>query len=474
MRPCHALAGLLCVASCAEPVEPEAEVGVETTDIVGVNEAGDHFGKQMVAGDFNGDGYMDLAVGAPWEHDGATQTGAVYLFKGTSTGLQRWTTITPPASDGVGHFGLALAAGDFDDDGADELVVGAPNASVGSVTDAGKVYAYGGRAAFPSIVHPIQQTPPQSGAEFGSALAVGLFEASTVNGDAHLHHHELVVGIPSQSYIQIFQFVALQAHDDFAHGGLYSAGALTFGTVYGHFGTALAAGNRLGGPYDSLAVGTPGIHQVYMLDGNANGLPASGITYIPDPDPDGVTGYGTVLAFGHFDLAHHDQLVAGAPNSHDNEGRAYVFDDARVVNSIALEQTLLPSDFSFDATGGQFGSAIQAGRFDGSQVMRLAIGAPYAAGDAGRVGVYTPSDYTHFTATGNWGDKNGNIAGAHFGISLAAGTFEGNDFGPADLAVGQPNRSSGAGASWVIHGSSNGLTWNPATETTFLQESGVQ
>jgi hypothetical protein len=320
------------------------------------------------------------------------------------------------------------------------------------------------------------QAPPQSGAEFGAALAIGRFTADEYPGSVHIHARELVVGIPSQSYIHIFEFVALATTDSWAHGGLYYDGAITLGTDTGHFGTALAAGNRLGGFYDSLAVGTPGKRRIYVLDGNANGLPVSGAAVVADPEfsTEG-TGFGSVVAFGHFDLNHNAQLVAGSPTSHGNLGRAYVFSDVLSTETwtFALEQTLLPSDFSFDATGGQFGSSIQAGRFDSSFVQRLAIGAPYAANDAGRIGVYTPASYTSFNATGNFGDRNGNISGAHFGISMASGNFEGNDTGPGDLAVGEPNRSSGAGAAWIIHGTASGLSY-PTTKTDFLQESGVQ
>lgn len=476
MRVSHALASLLLVSACADGLDPdEPDVDIDSSKLIGVNEAGDHFGKQMVAGDFNGDGYMDLAVGAPWEHDNAgVQTGAVYMFKGTASGLQVWTTLVPPESDGVGHFGLSLAMGDLDDDGADELVVGSPNASYNSTADAGKVYVYGGRSTFPSVTDLVIQSPPQANAEFGTAVAVGHFKASTTNGGAHLHGNELVVGIPNQSYCHLFEFVALTDHDDFAHGYLSFDGAMSLGGAGNRFGAALAAGNRLGGAYDSLAVGTPGVPRIYVLDGNANGLPSSGSTVVADPEaPATGTGFGTVLAWGHFDLSHNYQLVAGSPTSHNNEGRAYVFSDVRSNNTLHMEQALSPSEFSFDVTGGQFGSSIQAGRFDGSFVHRLAIGAPYAANDAGRVGVYTPSDYTTFAATGSFGDKNGLNGSAHFGISLAAGNFEGNDFGPGDLAVGQPNRSSGAGAAWIIHGTSTGLSY-PTTKTDFLQESGVQ
>jgi hypothetical protein len=88
------------------------------------------FGYAAAAGDFNGDGYRDLAVGV-LEHRGG---GAVNVIYGSRDGLkpagsEQWTQDSPGipgVSDPGDTFGHALAAGDFDADGYADLAVGNP------------------------------------------------------------------------------------------------------------------------------------------------------------------------------------------------------------------------------------------------------------------------------------------------------------------------------------------------------------
>ncbi|MDZ7811475.1 MAG: VCBS repeat-containing protein [Arhodomonas sp.] len=85
------------------------------------NAAGDRFGETILGHDFDGDGYPDLAVGAPAKG----QTGAVQLYKGTADGYVFWKRLDPPDAT-ARRFGTAMAAADFDLDGTVDLAVGAP------------------------------------------------------------------------------------------------------------------------------------------------------------------------------------------------------------------------------------------------------------------------------------------------------------------------------------------------------------
>lgn len=116
-------------------------------------EEGDQLGGRdgLGSGDLNGDGYIDLVLGAYGVAaalvDGA---GAVYIFDGDGT---RWTT-DPLASSadhtvrggtalGDGRFGYSLAATDLDADGYDDLAVGAYYADTPD-SKAGGLYLYRG------------------------------------------------------------------------------------------------------------------------------------------------------------------------------------------------------------------------------------------------------------------------------------------------------------------------------------------
>jgi hypothetical protein len=106
--------------------------------------------------DFNNDGFADLAVGVPAEDvGGIIDAGAVNVLYGSAAGLtgagsQLFTQDTPGVASSAetgDQFGFALAAGDFNHDGAADLAIGMIFESVGSNAEAGGVNVLYGSAA---------------------------------------------------------------------------------------------------------------------------------------------------------------------------------------------------------------------------------------------------------------------------------------------------------------------------------------
>jgi hypothetical protein len=145
--------------------------------------------------DFNGDGYADLAIGAPDEDLGTiANAGAVNVLYGSSSAPnilsssedQRWTqdsTGVRDTAESADRFGSALAWGDFDDDGYDDLVIGIKGEDVGSVSGAGAVAVLYGSAGgltadgdqyFTQNSTEIEDTA-EKGDNFGYAVAAGQF-----------------------------------------------------------------------------------------------------------------------------------------------------------------------------------------------------------------------------------------------------------------------------------------------------------
>lgn len=90
----------------------------------------DFGGTTALAGDFNGDGYADVAVGAAF---GGTEmslsSGSVYLYSGGESGADVSSELELRASDGheVDYFGASLVASvDVNGDGISDVLVGAP------------------------------------------------------------------------------------------------------------------------------------------------------------------------------------------------------------------------------------------------------------------------------------------------------------------------------------------------------------
>lgn len=169
----------------------------DTPGVAGGAEAWDRFGDSVASGDFDSDGYADLAIGVPGEAIGSIAgAGMVHVLYGTgsgltSTGSQTWHQDTPgvPGACEVGdRFGDTLAAGDVNGDGFDDLVIGSPGEGIGAVAHAGSVALLRGTAAGLSATGAqawSQDSPGVADAaeapawfeEFGTALALGDVDA---------------------------------------------------------------------------------------------------------------------------------------------------------------------------------------------------------------------------------------------------------------------------------------------------------
>jgi hypothetical protein len=110
---------------------PSSTFSQNSSGIPGAAEAGDAFGSDSAYADFDGDGYDDLAVSAPGEDSGTDKdAGLVMILWGSATGLHGGSVVADPARSSHDFWGRNLAAGDFDGDGRADLAVGSDTATV--------------------------------------------------------------------------------------------------------------------------------------------------------------------------------------------------------------------------------------------------------------------------------------------------------------------------------------------------------
>jgi hypothetical protein len=148
-------------------------------------EAEESFGAAIAQGDFDGDGWTDLAIGAPGDRVDGVRSGSVTVVHGQPDGYARSVsqriTLDSPGVPGrpsnSDRFGVSLAVTDLEGDGYDDLAVGVPGFDADDQTDAGAVVILrggpGGLRGFRLLTQDRLPSPGEveSGDGFGAALA---------------------------------------------------------------------------------------------------------------------------------------------------------------------------------------------------------------------------------------------------------------------------------------------------------------
>ncbi|MFG2064934.1 FG-GAP-like repeat-containing protein [Micromonospora sp. NPDC048871] len=247
------------------------------------------FGMAVVAGDFNSDGYDDLVIGDSEEVDpgNKARAGGVWVIPGSRNGLvvdsvrhfNQSSPGVPGAAENHDSFGAALAAGDINGDGRDDLAIGAYGESIGKVKEAGAVtILYGGagglRTTGAQQLHQNLAAVPGSAERedrFGWTLAIG-----KVNNNKYA---DLVIGAPLENDRQTWtgtgmvtlmwgsaNGVKLSGATSVTGAGVYKATGRE-DTIAWYLGMSLAIGDVNGDGLGEVIAGASGAQTPHLNGG---------------------------------------------------------------------------------------------------------------------------------------------------------------------------------------------------------------
>lgn len=455
--------------------------------------AGDRLGAlgAMATGDFNNDGFQDILLGAAGaERPGTERTdnGLAYVIFGKASlaetqelDLKSFTNadVVIIGADPGDRLGTAVAAGDVNGDGVDDIVLGAPGAAgpLNQDTATGEVYVIFGAPSLPAQIDLRTQRPPVTllgrvgNGDFGSALVV-----TDLNADGN---EDIVVGQPKGNGPGGSRpeaggaFVYLGAVDLISpvpDVGFKDPDVTIYGRKAGdRLGTALAEGDLNADGFRDLILGAP------RADGPADQRPEAGEVYVLsgartlpaviDLSAATTTGTGSLrvmgaeagdrlgasVAAGDVNADGFDDLLLGAPQAAGPGNRRALAGEAYLV----LGRANLPPELDL-ATDGQatvfsgvdaldnLGSAVAIGDVNGDAFAEVILGASNAKGgadtEAGAGEVYVISGADALPAAVDLAQDEvfARLLGAQsldaFGSALAVGHLDGN--GQGNLLVG--------------------------------------
>ncbi|MCF6324839.1 MAG: FG-GAP-like repeat-containing protein [Gammaproteobacteria bacterium] len=417
------------------------------------------FGKAVsTAGDVNNDGYDDMIVGQP-------NSGRVYVYYGSATGQfasQSGSVGTPDWQDTVnaGNFGSALAAGDFNCDGIDDIAVGAYDGNAGQFRE-GQVYVYYGSVTGLAAAPDWRAESDATNAWFGWSVS----NAGDVNKDGC--SDLLIGGRRSGNGTATLIFGGDGAGgpaplpDADADGVARPSDFSWSVSGTGGLGQSVAGiGDVNNDTVDDILIGSRN-GNIYIYYGVSAGVPNT----IADWSDSGFGTFGrSVAKAGKINGDTVADFIVGAPTS--NGGVVHLYygatGGARTDGNSDWNYTVPSEGHSHGSDTGFAATISAAGNVNGDGYDDFIVGWPvYHGGLTGHLGrVYL----FHGGASGPAATPDETIdgaqEGAQFGISVSAGNFDGDTLG--DFIVGASSYSVNLGATITGTGTTFAYLSTPA------------
>ena len=416
------------------------------------------------AGDVNGDGYSDIVVGAYSYTNGQSNEGAIFIYKGTSSGISTAPISLIQPNTAYANLGISnSSAGDVNGDGYSDVIAGAYYYTNGQTYEGGASVYHGSPTGIgPSTVVPIL------GNSVGMNLGTSVASAGDVNGDGY---NDVIVGAQSFTNGQSSEGAFYIYHGTATGINSTPATVVESNQAVSYLGRSVScAGDVNGDGYSDVVVGafsyTNGQSSegaAFVYHGSASGISTTAAVMLESNQASSKMGH-TVASAGDVNGDGYSDVIVGAynyTNGQTNEGAAYIHHgSASGISSTPtkiIESNIANTWLGYAVAG--------AGDINGDGYSDVILGATYYANGQSFEGAF----YVHHgSATGINSSSaalvESNLASAQMGYYVAgAGDVNGDGF--SDVLVGVIRYSNGQtdeGAVYVYHGTGSGISTTAA------------
>lgn len=418
--PTNALAGapagggaVVVLYGSAKGVDPAKRqiISQESTGVPGSSEYADRFGTRTASGDYDGDGYADLAVSINGEDmtiGGVYRrnAGQIVIVWGGKNGLVKHGTTTVkqlPITGADVRRGSALAAGDFNGDGKTDLATGDYSQGRGGEVLYGPITRQGqpkstinlGLKDGQPYVHPSLDSGDVTGDGI-SDLVVQVYSGAGTLSRIEVHRGTKK-GLIRTGNLKDAQGKLLES---------FGAGRTAVGDLDKDGHADIVIGQRHISPAGLKAVG-----QITVVYGGKNGQSTDRPVQVLSPDTEGVPGvgedydgFGQSVAVDDINGDGYADVAVGATADYDEGPRAgevtTLFGSAQGLTgagSQVYDQAALGTagNHIYDL----FGAEVKLTDLNGDRRAELLVGAPKANKDQGRISLL-PGSATGSTVVG--------------------------------------------------------------------------